>query len=208
MSLVVLLSFLSIASVAINVESKCDSGTDLTQYVSRILNEVNAKGSETLRLPRRLLGDIYLKRGFINNIGNLKLGQNPVFLVCHNETLGAVQAKFVAENVTFNYEWVFGDEECWGSATIPPQTIYIDFDIQQNDDSETPKLLGLYVSDFTNTKFDVRIEGGSSPKSEELLKHQVLLTTKTALLRDAELTMTMHFAPKVEKYLFLNNISN
>ncbi|RWS27468.1 hypothetical protein B4U80_11142, partial [Leptotrombidium deliense] len=180
---------------------KCKSGKDETAYVSQILKEIVSKIPESIRLPRRMLGDIFLKRGTINSFNHLKLGQSPVRLMCFNESAGALQAKFVAENVTFSYDWVYGDDETWGTATVPPQKVYVDLDIQQMFDSELPTLLGLYVSDFTNTKFEVDVAGFKVEHNEDLFKHQVRITTKTALLRDAEVALTMHLTPKLDKYL-------
>lgn len=96
-----------------------------------MISKISVEETKGIRLPRRLLGDVYLKRGFIYGLETVKLLEEPVLLICHNKSLGAVQPKLVLENVTFAYDWVYGDDESWGTAVTPTQRMYIDIDIEQ-----------------------------------------------------------------------------
>lgn len=39
--------------------------------------------------------------------------------------------KFTLDNVTFVYDWVYGDDESWGKAKTSSQKVYINIDIEQ-----------------------------------------------------------------------------
>lgn len=112
-------------------ESKCVNGDDESSFVHELISRIVSEEPKEIRLPRRLLGNVYLKRGFIYGLETIRLMEEPVLLFCHNQTLGAIQPKLVLDNVTFLYEWVYGDDESHGIATTPSQRMCIDIDIEQ-----------------------------------------------------------------------------
>lgn len=112
------------------MNADCKPGKDVTDYVRGLINAVRSNEHHPIKLPRRLLADIYLKRGNIYGLENVMLGEKPAQLSCFNSTVGAIQPKLIADNVTFEYEWVFGDDESTGRAYLKPQTVYMDADIQ------------------------------------------------------------------------------
>ncbi|XP_053200658.1 uncharacterized protein LOC128385770 isoform X2 [Panonychus citri] len=186
---------------------KCINGKDQTEWAKQMVGKMGFDDTKPVRLPRRLLGDVYLKRGFINGMDSVSLSQEPVLLICHNDTIGAIQLKLVVENVTFHYDWVYGDDESWGIAKTPAQRLYIDIDIEQSEESKKPVMLGMYITKITNTKFAVEVNGSKDRMSDAFdHRYQVALVTRTFIARDAGLAITMEISPKVTDYLFYNKL--
>lgn len=109
----------------------CKSGKDLTDYAKAIVKISRPPLQQAVQLPRRLIGDVFLNRGGINGLEGLNLVEDPVTVVCFNETLGAIQIKLKAENMTAVYDWVYGENESWGTARLAPQDLYLDLDIEK-----------------------------------------------------------------------------
>ncbi|XP_015795091.1 uncharacterized protein LOC107371503 [Tetranychus urticae] len=203
-SAVVLTTIIISATIVLG---KCINGKDQTDWAKQMVGKMGFDDTKPVRLPRRLLGDVYLKRGFIHGMESVKLSQEPVLLICHNESIGAIQLKLVVENVTFNYDWVYGDDESWGIAKTPPQRMYIDIDIEQSDESKKPVMLGMYITKITNTKFSVEVNGSKDRMSDAFdHRYQVALVTRTFIARDAGLAITMEVSPKVTDFLFYNKL--
>ncbi|XP_074593522.1 uncharacterized protein LOC141849200 [Brevipalpus obovatus] len=186
------------------VWSKCENGKNATPYVHDMVKRIASNENKGIRLPRRLLGDVYLKRGYIYGMESVRLMEEPVLIICHNETLGAIQPKLILENVTFAYDWVYGDDETWGTAITPSQRLYVDIDIEQADDAEKPVMLGLYITKLISTKFNVEINGTRGHNDAFAHQNQVALVTRTFIARDAGSAITSELSPKVSG--FLNNV--
>ena len=101
------------------------------EYVNSLAKLLIRNSSEPVPLPRRMLGNVYLKEGYIYGLDSLKLSDRSVFLICYNDSVGAIQPKFTFDNVTFVYDWVYGNDESWGIAKTSSQKVYIDIDIEQ-----------------------------------------------------------------------------
>ena len=67
----------------------------------------------------------------MNGLSAFALEEEPVSVVCNNDTVGAIQIKMKSQNVTVLYDWIYGDNESWGKATLPRQDIYLDMDIEK-----------------------------------------------------------------------------
>lgn len=96
-----------------------------------MVEKVRPHEPEPLKLPRRLAGNVYLNRGYVSGLNSFALADEPVSVVCNNDTLGAIQIKMMSPNVSVIYEWVYGDNESWGKASLSRQDIFIDMDIEK-----------------------------------------------------------------------------
>lgn len=113
------------------MSSGCSTGKNEINYVLKLTKLLMPNSSEPIRLPRRMLGDVYLKQGYIYGLDSLRLNDDSVLLICYNDSVGAIQPKFTLDNVTFVYDWVYGDDESWGKAKTSSQKVYINIDIEQ-----------------------------------------------------------------------------
>lgn len=118
-------------TTALALVDACKSGKDVTEYAHRLVKSVAPDEPEALRLPRRLSGDVYLNRGFVFGLDSFKLEDEPVSVVCYNDTVGAIQPKLKSSNVTVVYDWIFGDNESHGKAYLEKQDIWLDIDIER-----------------------------------------------------------------------------
>lgn len=205
MSTIVL--FLACGFASLPLITACRDRLDATDYARRLVEAARPDEPEPLRLPRRLMGEVYLTRGNILGLEGFKLIEEPVTVVCYNATLGAIQPKFKAENVSVVYEWVYGENESWGRAVLAPQDLYIDIDVEKDSRASHPELLALYVSEPVDNLFKVTVLGGKDHSDADQIPHHIQLVTKMAFSRDARLTLTYDIAPRVEAFLANSDFS-
>lgn len=184
----------------------CLERKDLTSYAKQVAQAARPPMQQSLKLPRRLVGEVFLNRGEINGLEGLALMDEPVTVVCFNSTLGALQLKLRAQNVTVTYDWVFEEEQSWGKATLAPQDIYIDLDIEKSLDAE-PSLIAFYVSEPLDQLFNVTVQGGKEHSDAEQFREHIMVVTKMAFSRDARLALTYDIGPRIEDFLAISTFS-
>lgn len=108
--------------------STCQSGLDQTIYANDLIDQM--KFATEMKLPQRYIGSIYLKYGGIFNITSIDLIEQPVKVICANNSLGALQIKLSINQVILAYSWSFSDK-CEGIAKTMPQDIFIDLNLEK-----------------------------------------------------------------------------
>ena len=67
-------------------------------------------------------------------------------------------------------------------------------------------MLGLYITKFIDTKFDIEVKGKKESIDISDITDQVGFVTKTFISKDANVALTMDISPKVTDYLFYNKL--
>lgn len=108
--------------------SICQAGLDQTLYANDLISQI--KFNTEMKLPQRYIGSIFLKYGGIFNISSFDLIDQPVKVICANNSLGALQLKLSIHQVILAYSWSFSDK-CEGIAKTMPQDIFVDLNLEK-----------------------------------------------------------------------------